>query len=49
MGQELLNHPSVEGWHTGVGCVNSGALLKGVNFAADLRCGGRRPGVAAVV
>ena len=35
MGQELLDPPSVEGWHTGREWINSGALINRVNFAAD--------------
>tara|TARA_B100000586_G_C19766413_1_gene284102 strand:+ start:99 stop:509 length:411 start_codon:yes stop_codon:yes gene_type:complete len=35
MGQELLNPPSVEGWHTGVDWINSGSLLRRINFVAD--------------
>ena len=34
MGQELLNPPSVEGWHTGAEWINSGTLMKRINFAA---------------
>ena len=49
MGQELLNPPSVEGWHTGVEWINSGALMKRVNFAADMVGDVSRPGVAAMV
>ena len=32
MGQDLLNPPSVEGWHTGAEWINSGALMRRVNF-----------------
>ena len=35
MGQELLDPPTVEGWHTGREWINSGALINRVNFAAD--------------
>jgi uncharacterized protein (DUF1800 family) len=35
MGQNLLDPPSVEGWHTGKEWINSGALMKRVNFVAD--------------
>ena len=34
MGQELDNPPSVEGWHTGTGWVDSGTLVERVNFLA---------------
>jgi uncharacterized protein (DUF1800 family) len=32
MGQDLLNPPSVEGWHTGVEWINSGSLMSRINF-----------------
>jgi uncharacterized protein (DUF1800 family) len=35
MGQNLSNPPSVEGWHTGLEWINSGALMDRVNFAAQ--------------
>jgi uncharacterized protein (DUF1800 family) len=35
MGQDILDPPSVEGWHTGKEWINSGALVKRVNFVAD--------------
>ena len=34
MGQQLLNPPSVEGWHEGVEWLDSGTLLERVNFAS---------------
>ena len=49
MGQELLNPPSVEGWHTGAEWINSGTLMKRVNFAADMIGDLSRPGVQAIV
>jgi hypothetical protein len=49
MGQELLNPPSVEGWHTGVEWVNSGTLMKRVNFAAGVLGDLSRPGMRAIV
>ena len=49
MGQELLNPPSVEGWHTGAEWINSGTLMKRVNFAADMIGDLNRPGVQAIV
>ena len=36
MGQDLLNPPSVEGWHTGQEWINSGSLMSRINFVADL-------------
>ena len=35
-GQELLNPPSVESWHTGGEWIDGGALVRRVNFAAGL-------------
>ena len=35
MGQELINPPSVEGWHTGKEWVNSGSFINRVNFMSD--------------
>ena len=49
MGQELLNPPSVEGWHTGVEWINSGALMKRINFASGMLGDVDRPGVRDIV
>ena len=49
MGQDLINPPSVEGWHTGVEWVNSGALMKRINFAAGLMGDVERPGIKMIV
>jgi len=49
MGQELLNPPSVEGWHTGAEWINSGTLMKRVNFAASVLGDLSRPGIRAMV
>ena len=35
MGQDLLNPPSVEGWHTGNEWINSGSLMARINFVAE--------------
>ncbi len=35
MGQDLLNPPSVEGWHTGKEWINSGSLMARINFMAE--------------
>ena len=34
MGQDLMNPPTVEGWHTGKEWIDSGTLVERVNFAA---------------
>jgi len=49
MGQELLNPPSVEGWHTGAEWINSGTLMKRVNFAASVLGDFSRPGMRAML
>jgi hypothetical protein len=36
MGQDLLNPPSVEGWHTGKEWINSGSLMSRINFVAEM-------------
>jgi hypothetical protein len=45
MGQELLNPPTVEGWHTGREWVNTGSLVKRTNFFADVLSDFDLPGV----
>ena len=49
MGQELLNPPSVEGWHSGVEWINSGALMKRTNFVADAVNETHRPSIRRIV
>jgi hypothetical protein len=49
MGQDLMNPPSVEGWHTGSEWINSGSLMKRTNFFADLVGDVERPGVQAII
>jgi uncharacterized protein (DUF1800 family) len=49
MGQDLLNPPSVEGWHTGVEWINSGSLMQRINFAAGLVGDVSRPGIKAIL
>jgi hypothetical protein len=49
MGQDLLNPPSVEGWHTGSEWINSGTLMKRINFAADVLGDIDRPGIRAMI
>ncbi|ETX07147.1 DUF1800 domain-containing protein [Candidatus Entotheonella palauensis] len=49
MGQELLNPPSVEGWHTGTEWINSGSLMRRINFTANLVGDVNRPGVQAIL
>jgi uncharacterized protein (DUF1800 family) len=49
MGQELLNPPTVEGWHTGKEWIDSGALVGRVNFASDQVGKVEQPGVQAII
>ena len=49
MGQELLNPPSVEGWHTGAEWINSGSLMKRINFSADMVGDTGRPGIQRII
>ena len=49
MGQELLNPPSVEGWHTGVEWINTGSSVKRINFFADVLGDVGRPGIREIL
>ena len=49
MGQDLLNPPSVEGWHTGAEWINSGSLMRRVNYTADLIGDVSRPGIKSII
>ena len=49
MGQEFLNPPSVEGWHTGAEWINSGSLMRRTNFFAATLGNAGRPGVRAMI
>ena len=48
-GQELLNPPSVESWHTGAEWIDGGALVRRVNFAAGLLGDTSLPGVRSII
>jgi hypothetical protein len=49
MGQEILNPPTVEGWHTGAEWIDTGNLVERINSAA-LEIGDvGQPGVRAVI
>ena len=48
-GQELMNPPSVESWHTGSEWIDGGALVRRVNFAAKLLSDTSLPGVKSMV
>jgi hypothetical protein len=49
MGQDLLNPPSVEGWHTGKEWINSGSLMARINFVAERIGDTSLPGVRAII
>jgi uncharacterized protein (DUF1800 family) len=49
MGQDLLNPPSVEGWHTGKEWINSGSLMSRINFTAQMVGDTRKPGVRFMI
>ena len=49
MGQDLLNPPSVEGWHTGTEWINSGSLMSRINFVAAQIGNPDLPGVRAII
>ena len=49
MGQEILNPPTVEGWHTGTEWVDTGTLMERVNSAALLLGDPAQPGVRNII
>jgi hypothetical protein len=49
MGQDLLNPPSVEGWHTGKEWINSGSLMARINFMAEMVGDTSAPGVRGII
>ena len=49
MGQDLLGPPSVEGWHTGSEWINSGTLMKRINFTADMVGETGKPGIQDII
>ena len=49
MGQEILNPPTVEGWHTGTEWVDTGTLMERVNSATLLIGDPGQPGVQQIV
>jgi uncharacterized protein (DUF1800 family) len=49
MGQSLLDPPSVEGWHTGPEWIDSGSLVRRINFVADRVADITLPGVRDMV
>jgi uncharacterized protein (DUF1800 family) len=49
MGEELMNPPSVEGWHTGKEWIDTGILVERINFAAEQVADPSKPGVRAII
>ena len=49
MGQDLMNPPTVEGWHTGREWIDSGTLVERINFAADILGNTELAGVQSLV
>ena len=49
MGQQLLDPPSVEGWHTGVEWITTGSLVDRVNFAVAQLADVNKPGVRSMI
>jgi uncharacterized protein (DUF1800 family) len=49
MGQELLNPPTVEGWHIGREWIDSAFLIERVNFATERLADTETPGVRKLV
>ncbi|HCG91620.1 MAG TPA: hypothetical protein DEZ08_07265 [Dehalococcoidia bacterium] len=49
MGMDLLNVPSVEGWHFGAEWINSGSLMRRINFTADMVGDASKPGIQDMI
>ena len=49
MGQELLNPPSVEGWHTGREWIDSSFLIERVNYAVEMLGNTNTPGMKNIL
>jgi uncharacterized protein (DUF1800 family) len=49
MGQDLLNPPTVEGWHTGAEWIDSGTLVERINFMAGEMGAIHTPGIRAII
>ena len=48
-GQDLINPPSVEGWHTGREWIDTGSLVRRVNFVADSFSNAEMPGIKSII
>ena len=49
MGQDLMNPPTVEGWHTGQEWIDGGTLNERVNFAVDQFNDPTSPGIKDIL
>ena len=49
MGMDLMNPPTVEGWHTGAEWIDSGTLVERVNFVSSMVGNVKLPGVQSMV
>ena len=49
MGQDLMNPPSVEGWHIGKEWIDTGNLVERINFAADRVGDPSKPGIRRLI
>jgi uncharacterized protein (DUF1800 family) len=49
MGMDLMNPPTVEGWHTGHEWIDSGTLVERINFASEYLGQTDLPGVKAMI
>jgi hypothetical protein len=49
MGQQLLNPPSVEGWHTGTEWLDTGNLVERINYAASKFADVNKPGIKEMI
>ncbi len=49
MGQQLLDPPSVEGWHTGSEWINTASLMTRINFASSQFADADLPGVRSII
>ena len=49
MGQELLNPPTVEGWHTGKEWIDGGTLTERINFSVGEVSDPNKPGVEQII
>jgi uncharacterized protein (DUF1800 family) len=49
MGQDLMNPPSVEGWHTGKEWIDTGILVERINFASAQVGDVDKPGIRRII